>query len=83
MVLNPYHQKAFALPQYIFKYLTVILMGLSPRKIALPEATLMERGRFSSSSVLDQSNYAENGRVQQGSAPELDGCTGMYSESNG
>lgn len=58
-------------------------MGLSPRKVALPEATLMGWGRFSSSSVLDQSNYAQNGRVQQGSAPELDGRTGMYSESNG
>lgn len=42
IILNPPHQKAFALPQYMFKYLTVILMGLSPRKVTLPEATLRE-----------------------------------------
>lgn len=42
----------------------------------------MEWGRLFSS-VLDQPNYTENKCVKQGSAPGLDGCIGMYSETNG
>lgn len=46
-------------------------MGLSARKVTLPEAALMECGRLSSPSVLDQSNYRENRSISVFSRDQL------------